>query len=149
MSQNWITVWLDLTYGNSATTVDSAATHLALCKIDPYLVTFRKSDRCINYITGLQANHNKVIVLISNDTPVDTLLQQSEELSQIGSVYIVLSNETSDTEIFKISAKIRGIYTDLESLCNQLGKHSHKTVGKKRRGSVKPYSAVQRSRRPY
>ncbi|CAF0814736.1 unnamed protein product [Didymodactylos carnosus] len=114
MVPNWITIWLDLTYDTSATTTGSVATHLCLCKTDPYLLTFRSSDKCIDYITDLQ-DDDKVILLISNDTSVHTLLQQSEELPQVDSVYILSSNKT-----FETSTKIRGIYTNLESLCAHL-----------------------------
>jgi hypothetical protein len=50
MTQNSNTVWLNQTH-DPITTEFHRATHLSLCEIDPYLVTFRHTQKCIDYIT--------------------------------------------------------------------------------------------------
>ncbi len=58
MTQNSITVWLNQTHDPITTEFDRA-THLSLCKIDPYLVTFRHTHKCIDYITQAQTDEKK------------------------------------------------------------------------------------------
>ncbi|CAF1450341.1 unnamed protein product [Rotaria sordida] len=118
MVENWITIWLD--HRSDLTVVGSdRTTHLALCKIDPYLITFRNSNECIDYTSELQPDENKVILIISSDSYPDILLKITEELSQIDSIYVLYSNET-DHQTFENLSKIHAIYTDLEALCSQL-----------------------------
>ncbi|CAF1576730.1 unnamed protein product, partial [Didymodactylos carnosus] len=116
MLQNIITIWLD-----RADKTDSAL-HLLLCKIDPYVVTFRDTDRCIDYITDLKEDEIKTVLIISSGTASltpDTLLQLSEELLQIVSIYILSSNDTN-IETLELSEKVQGFYTDSKLLCDQL-----------------------------
>lgn len=83
--QNWNTIWLDRRQHLAASTTISTI-HLSLCKIDPYLVTFRDVDKCIDYIVNMKDDENKVILIISNHSAYQcprTLIQQSEELSII------------------------------------------------------------------
>ncbi len=92
MSQNLIMIWLDRTYESAAAAKTHSTLHRSLCEIDPYLVTFRHSDKCIDYITDLNEDKNKIVLIISNELPSpspDTLLLRSEELLQIDSVYML------------------------------------------------------------
>ena len=95
MTEKFSTVWFDLTYKHEPSKGKSKI-HLALCKIDPYLLTFRDKDKCINYIKSLNENENKVILIISLSTTchfLKTFLRQTEELPQINSVHILYLNQ--------------------------------------------------------
>ncbi|CAM4937448.1 unnamed protein product [Rotaria socialis] len=97
MTENVHTVWLDLVY-KQATSKSKTVIHLSLCKIDPNLVTFRNMDKCINYIKNLNQNDDKVILIISTSTTshlLKTFLQQTEELSQVSTVYVLYLNQCS------------------------------------------------------
>lgn len=119
MTQNSIRVWLNQTHDPITTEFDHA-THLSLCKIDPYLVTFCHTHKCIDYITQTQTDEKNVILLISSTMPsqsLDALRHRGQEFSQINSIYVFASNETNTIEDVKVSS---AVYTNLESLCNQL-----------------------------
>lgn len=108
------TIWLDRAYS----IVDKKSNieiHFSLCKIDPYLITFRDTDKCFNYI---HERDDEIILIISDKTSADrAFLQQCEELSQINSVYILSS---PDIQISQTMSKPCEIYTNLESLCIRL-----------------------------
>jgi hypothetical protein len=119
MTQNSITVWLNQTDDPTTAEVDRA-THLSLCQIDPYLVTFRDTHKCVDYITQTQTDEKKFILLISSTTlsqSLDVLRDLGQEFSQINSIYVFDSNQTNTIEDVKVSS---AVYTNLELLCNRL-----------------------------
>jgi tetratricopeptide (TPR) repeat protein len=137
MADNWVrTVWLDQAY-EAGIKSDRVKVQLSLCKVDPYLITFRDSNKCIYYITNLKEEESKIILIISNGTqhlssPSDSLLKLSEELSQVDAIYILYSNErNAAVESLQTSSKICGIYTNLDILCNQLSQMP--TINRRRR----------------
>ncbi|CAF1342459.1 unnamed protein product [Didymodactylos carnosus] len=126
MFQSLITIWLDQVYDTAPTSAVkiNSATHLSLCKIDPYLITFRDSDECIDYITDLKEDETKVVLIISISNAIsylrsDVLFQLGDQLLQVDSLYVLFSNDTN-IETFEPSKKVQGLYTDTKSLRNQL-----------------------------
>ncbi|CAF1278122.1 unnamed protein product [Adineta steineri] len=123
MPQNFIsTIWLNQTYKQSGINVNST-THLCFRNIDPNLITFRDSFKCLNYISNLGEFGNNVILLVTYDTfyqPSDMLLQLCEQLNQIGSIYILCSTEIHNRQLAEKLTKYRGIYKNVESLCHKL-----------------------------
>ncbi|CAF3851906.1 unnamed protein product [Rotaria sp. Silwood1] len=140
MTVDSVIIWLDQTYDDVAAVAKAktgAAIHVALCKVDPYLVTFRDSNKCIDYITDITENETKKVLIISSEKtislPVNTLLQLSEELLQIASVYILILNDTTEKPLEK-TTKVHGVYAHLKALCNQLYQLPY--ISRKRRERV-------------
>ncbi|UJR18521.1 hypothetical protein I4U23_005427 [Adineta vaga] len=134
MAQNSVTVWLDETCDSIVSNEINSDTHLTLCKIDPYLVTFRDLDKCADYIIQTETDEKKVLLLISSETPsksLDVFLKLKEKFSHIDSVYCFTSNEFDSNKHINAPS---GIYTNFESLCDNLRKlpdiqrHRRKTL---------------------
>ena len=121
MPLNWVTIWLDRTYETAVATINTEI-HLSLCKVDPFLMTFRDFVKCVDYMKNLKEDESRVNLIISNDTaPLspETFLQRIEEHSLIHSIYLLILN-TTHRQTYEMSPKVHGIYTDLKSLCTQL-----------------------------
>ncbi len=76
---------------DEAQTLDSQC-YVSFCKIDPYLISYRDTQKCIDYITNLKNDEDRVILIISTDkllSSSDTLIQQCVKLTQIESIYIL------------------------------------------------------------
>jgi tetratricopeptide (TPR) repeat protein len=110
-------IWLDQIYTSVTINQSSITTHFFLCKSDPYLIAFRDTDKCLNYIRNLKGEE-KIILIISSETLSDAIfLRQCEELPQVDSVYILY---LSGIQVTQTVSKTCEIYTDLGSLCNHL-----------------------------
>ena len=90
MEENFTTVWFDRTYDPKNTTMNRRL-HLSLFKIDPYLLTFRDSSKCIDYITDVKDDNSVILIVSSNELflSIDSLLNLRNECSQIHSVCII------------------------------------------------------------
>ncbi|CAF0778567.1 unnamed protein product [Didymodactylos carnosus] len=123
MTDDCITlIWLDLTY-TVCSRDESVRTHLALCKVDRYLITFRDTQKCLDYIAEL--TEEKVILIITHETSVfsadSILLQRNHNLQQIDSLYIIYSTETNSSDFMEMSSKIHRISrAQLQPFCDQL-----------------------------
>jgi tetratricopeptide (TPR) repeat protein len=117
MTKTVTTIWLD-----EAQTRDSQC-HMSFCTIDPYLIAYRDTQKCIDYINNLKDEEDRVILIISTNhllSSSDTLIQQCVKLAQIESIYILYSSIEVSTERFDKSSKVRGVYTERYSLCNDI-----------------------------
>ncbi|CAF1259604.1 unnamed protein product [Adineta steineri] len=96
---------------------------MSLCEIDPYLISYRDVHKCIDYIINLDDDKNSVILIISTNKllfPSDAWIQQCAKLSQIESIYILSTSTDVNSELVNKLSKIRGIYTERYSLCDEL-----------------------------
>ncbi|CAF3397278.1 unnamed protein product [Rotaria sp. Silwood2] len=127
--QDSITIWFDgmLPNDSASTTITiKRAVHFALCKVDPYLRTFRDLDKCIDYILNINENQNKIILVISKDessSHPENLAERCEEFAIIDSIYILCLN-IADISSFERFSKVRCVHTDLNLLCNELNQIS-------------------------
>jgi hypothetical protein len=126
------TIWLDYTFGKP-----DIETHRSLSNSDPYLVTFRDKDECIDYVTDLPQSEERTVLIISNDAAIlyiSTVLQLCEELQQIASIYILHNGIHSLVDVFASqTTKVQGIYTDTQSLIEQFN-HLSYLCDRRRRG---------------
>jgi hypothetical protein len=97
MEENSITVWFDRTYDPIHAAMNRTV-HLSLCKIDPYLLIFRDSSKCIDYIINIE-DDKSVIMIVSSNKPfisTDSLLNMRNECSRIHSVCILYVYKQND-----------------------------------------------------
>ncbi|CAF1337077.1 unnamed protein product [Didymodactylos carnosus] len=123
MAETFLTIWLDTQNHDTDTKSPVTQTLLQLHNVVIYVQLFHDADECIDYITDIKKDDRKTFFVISCDTQFgneikSTLLQLAEELPQIHSVYTMGSNE-KESDAFSYS-KSHGIYTDVQSLCNQM-----------------------------
>ncbi|CAF4015774.1 unnamed protein product, partial [Rotaria sp. Silwood1] len=110
-------IWLD-----QAQTHDSQC-HISFCTVDPYLLSYRDTQKCIDYITNLKEDEDRVILIISTKkllSASDTLIQQCVKLTQVEATYILYDSTEANAERFDKPSKVRGVYTEQYSLCNEL-----------------------------
>ncbi|CAF1116131.1 unnamed protein product [Adineta ricciae] len=126
-----ITIWLDQVYDVNKPTIVKRnhmvqAVHISLCKVDPYIVTFRDADLCFNYIIRMNDDDKQAVLVISCDNPANLskrILTQCQELRQIASVYVlsITKDESGIVNSSSYMPKLCGHFTDVSELCNQLG----------------------------
>jgi hypothetical protein len=96
---------------------------MSFCTIDPHLISYRDTQQCIDYITNLKGDEDHVILIISTNkllSSSDTLIQQCVKLAQVESTYILYNSIEVNAERFDKLSKVRGVYTERYSLCNEL-----------------------------
>ncbi|CAF3138415.1 unnamed protein product [Rotaria sp. Silwood2] len=125
--QDSITIWIDRFLPNhsaSTTITIKRAVHFALCKIDPYLITFHDIDKCTDSIENINENQSKVILIISKNESFshsENLAQYCEEFALIDSIYILCLN-VADISSFERFSKVRSVHTDLYLLCKEVNR---------------------------
>jgi hypothetical protein len=115
MTKTVTTIWLD-----QAQTRDSQC-HMSFCTIDPYLISYHDIQKCIDYINNLKDDEDRVILIISTNkllSSSDTLIQRCVKLTQVESIYILYSSTEVNAENFDKPSKVREVYTERYSLCN-------------------------------
>ena len=123
MTDDCITlIWLDLTY-TVCSRNESVQTHVALCKVDPYLITFRDAEKCLDYIAEL--TEEKVILIVTHETSVfsaDSIVsQRNYDVQQINALYIIYSTETNTSDFMMMASKIHRVSrAQLQPFCDQL-----------------------------
>ncbi|UJR24159.1 hypothetical protein I4U23_027125 [Adineta vaga] len=111
-----IIVWL-----NNAINTNNHSTQIIeqLKVISNDIKIFNDSNECIDYITDLE---NENILLIVSGTIIDScIFTLVEDLLSISDVYILcLSNEDMEKKWSKSIRKIKGVYTNVNRLINQI-----------------------------
>lgn len=116
MTKAVTTIWLD------QTKICDRQCHISFCTIDPYLITYRDAQKCIDYITNLKDDEGRVVMIISTSEQLsasDTLIQQYVKLIQVESIYILCNSTEMNIGICDKPSKVRGIYTERYSLCKE------------------------------
>ncbi|CAF1457772.1 unnamed protein product [Adineta steineri] len=116
-------IWLDQTNDHVILKTERIATHLSLCKIDPYLNIFRNIDSCIDHINNISQYENTIFLFIStqiSSSSINSLLQVCEELVKIDSIYILCDSFEMNVDFFEISTKICFISTGVELMLEEL-----------------------------
>ena len=117
MTQGMTIIWLDLTQ-----TRDSQC-YVSLCKIDPFLISYRDTQKCLDYVLNLKDDAKRVILIISMNevfTSSDTVIQQYIQTTQIEFIYILWNSTKVNIAKFDKLNKVCGIYTDRFLLWNEL-----------------------------
>ncbi|CAF4819848.1 unnamed protein product [Rotaria socialis] len=113
--------------------------YISLCKIDPYLVSYRNAQSCIDYISNSLGNEDHVVLIVSYYKTLlasDKSMQQFVQLTQVHAIYILCDANEINAKIFSKSTRISGIYTDFYSLCNDL--NSLTSINRRRRDDYLP-----------
>ncbi|CAF1148463.1 unnamed protein product [Didymodactylos carnosus] len=128
-------VWLD---ANVDKTDDNAKTKVKLRRTINYLKTFDNLDVCLMYMSNIKTEKVFLIVSGSLGEKIVPLIQQ---MPQVESIYVFCSNKTHHEKWAGNYKKVTGIYTEIDAICNQLGKDVARSSNNELPMSVMPTDA--------
>jgi tetratricopeptide (TPR) repeat protein len=90
-----------------------------------YSQVFNDRDACIDYITEFRTK--KFFLILSNHVG-EQMVPLINQIDQIDSIYIYFSDEIQSITWTKFYKKISGIFTDINSICEQLNKDTRRCM---------------------
>ncbi len=109
-NENLIIFWLD-------TDIISLKSIAHLRQIINSVYTFDNTDECINCLTDI---HDEKIFFIISGNLCEEILPMIYHLPQIKQIYVLHSDKQQHEQFTKQYRKVRGIYEDIPSLCDQM-----------------------------
>ncbi len=113
--QNYILIWLDSNIAEYDQYYQSSIFQFR--SIINSINTFIEIDQCIDFLTDV--NQEKVFMIISTSL-AQQLMPLIQNLSQIDSIYIFCHNQTEHEMWTEQWMKMKGIFTDIDELCESL-----------------------------
>ena len=113
--QNVLLIWLDSNIEEKSSDCQNTITHLrgAVNAVN----IFTDGDECIQFLDDM--GNEKACMIISGALG-QHIMPRVHDLSQIDSIFIFCGNKTYHEGWTKNWPKIKGIYTEIESICNAL-----------------------------
>ena len=114
--QNFLLIWLraDIDYSSQ----EQQNILVELRSIANEVSVFTQSDECIDYVTDIV---DIKVILIIDDTLGEQILPLIHDISQLSAVYI-FCHQTSNHEQWTAGWKVKGIGTEMASICESLEK---------------------------
>ncbi|CAF1434612.1 unnamed protein product [Adineta steineri] len=120
--QNFLVVWLDENI-NEENNIDCQNTITKLREVVNAVNTFTNMEECVTFITDIEAE--KVFVILS-DTLGQATVPVIHDMTQVNTIYIFCENKTRHEQWTKQWPKIKGIFTDIQSICEVLKRAVHR-----------------------
>lgn len=117
MVQNVLLVWLDNSIDESSTDCRNIITQLR--RAISTLNTFTDSDQCLQYLETIE--HTKICLMIPGYLGQRIMLRV-HNMSQIDSIVIFCGNKNRHEQWAKEWPKIKGVFTEIGSICEVLKK---------------------------
>ena len=113
--QNVLLIWLDNNIDQNSSDCQNTTTHLrgAVNSVN----TFTDADECIRFLDDM--GNEKTCMIISGALG-QHIMPRVHDLSQIDSIFIICGNETFHDGWTKNWPKIKGVYTEIEPICDAL-----------------------------
>ncbi|CAF4786954.1 unnamed protein product [Rotaria sp. Silwood1] len=115
MLENFLLIWLDADFDESKDDYKKFMQHLR--DIFAIVATFTDVDECFDFLTDI---HNEKVFLIVSDAIGQHIIGEIHECSQLTSIYILCHNQSIPEEWFKTMPKVKGVYTQIEPICDAL-----------------------------
>ena len=115
--QNYLVVWLDGHINEKGN--DFRNSIMKLREVSNTVNTFTEIDECIDFINNVKT---RKIFMISSGALGRTAIPIVHELSQIKTIYIFCESKLRHQEWAKQWFKIKGVFTDIQSICEVLKK---------------------------
>jgi len=117
--ENFVVVWLN---GNiNESNIDYQNSIAQLRRIFSSIKTFTIPDECVAFLTAIQ---DLKVFLILSSAFCEILVSHIHDLSQIDSIYIFCDNETKHDQWTKDWIKVKGVFTDISFICDQLKRNT-------------------------
>ena len=115
ITQNFLLIWVDTNIDESTENYRSTVTQLRSVVND--INIFTKLDEAVDFLTDV---HEMKVFLIADDIIGQQVISLINDVPQLDSVYIFSSTQTQSEQWTKKWVKIRGIHTDVTSICQAL-----------------------------
>ncbi|CAF1089796.1 unnamed protein product [Adineta steineri] len=119
--QNVLLIWLDSNIDE--TNVDCQNTIKKLKRAVNDINTYTDGDQCLEFIHTIV--DNKVFMIISGALG-EHIVPRVHNMSQVDSIFIFCSNRKYHQQWVKDWSKIKGVFTDIKSICEALKKAAQK-----------------------
>ncbi|CAF4142251.1 unnamed protein product [Adineta steineri] len=113
--QNVLLIWLDNNINEN--TADCSNTIKQLKRIVNNINTFTNGDQCVEFIQTI--NNNKVCMIVSGSLGKH-IVPHVHDMSQVDTIFIFCNNQEWHKQWAKEWPKIKGIFTDITSICEAL-----------------------------
>lgn len=115
LMQNFCLVWLDANFDHLNQDFQRSLEQLRHVVVS--ITTFKDAQECINFIQ--QVKEVKVFLIISGSLG-QKKVPEIQLLEQVEAIYIFCSNQAAHEKWAKTVPKVRGVYTKIESICEEL-----------------------------
>ena len=115
MMQNVLLIWLDANINDN--NADNRNTITQLRQVINTIETFEDSENCIQFLEEIP--DEKVCMIISGSLGRD-IVPRIHHMSQVDSVFIFCSNKQYHEQWAKDWSKIKGIFSDINLICDAL-----------------------------
>jgi len=119
--QNFLLVWLDISNEESNST-DYQSTILELQQVVSAVNKFIDVDECSDFVTDIK--EEKVFMVLSGESS-QTIVPIIQDILQINSIYIFCENKSNHEQWITQWSKIKGVFTEISSLCKLIKKGAH------------------------
>ncbi|CAF4377719.1 unnamed protein product, partial [Rotaria sp. Silwood2] len=113
--ENFLFVWLDPHFNESNIDYKKSLQHLR--DISLAVITFTDVDECIDFLTDID---NEKVFMIVSSALAQNLVPIIQECPQLISIYVFCVNQSIHEEWVKTIPKIKGVYTQIEPICDAL-----------------------------
>ena len=113
--QNVLLIWLDSDINENSSDFQNTIAHLRGAV--NALNSFADDGECIQFLEGMATE--KVCMIVSGALG-QYVMPRVHDLSQVDSIFIFCSNQTYHEGWAKKWPKIKGVYTDIKSICDAL-----------------------------
>ncbi|CAF1271764.1 unnamed protein product [Adineta steineri] len=121
--QNFVVAWLDENIDEENNT-GCQNTISKLREVVNTVNTFTNMEECVTFITDSKAEK---VFMISSGALGQTTIPMIHDMAQVSSIYIFYGNNTRHEQWTKQWPKIKGIFIDIQSICEALKKDVHKS----------------------
>ncbi|CAF4004175.1 unnamed protein product [Rotaria sordida] len=113
--QNFLFIWLDDNFDESQDNYKKSIQHLH--DISTTVTSFTDVDKCIDFLTDI---HNEKVFMIVSGVLGQHIIPEIQECPQLISIYVLCHNQSTHTEWIKTIPKVKGVYTQIEPICEAL-----------------------------
>ena len=113
--QNFLLVWLDANLDESKADFKKSLERLR--NVVASIITFQDVKECINFLNEI--NEVKVFIIVSGSLGRQ-VVPDFENMPQVQSIYIFCGNKAIHEEWASKMLKVKGIFTEIEPICNSL-----------------------------
>ncbi|CAF0851419.1 unnamed protein product [Adineta steineri] len=118
--QNVLLIWLDNNINENNT--DCNNTIKQLKRVVNNINTFTDGDECVEFIQTI--NNNKVCMIVSGSLGKH-IVPHVHDMSQVDTIFIFCNNQQWHKQWAKEWPKIKGVFTDITSICEALKPAAH------------------------
>ncbi|CAF0885253.1 unnamed protein product [Rotaria sordida] len=115
MLQNFLLIWLDANLDESKDDYKKSIQHLQ--NIVEIVTTFKDVDECIDFLSDIE---NENVFMIVSGALGKHLIPVIQECPQLVSIYIFCDNQWIYERWAKTMNKVKGVYTQIEPICDAL-----------------------------